>query len=574
MKKVFFNIVLVVLGCLYTFSQGCLPEGISFQSQVQVDSFQYQYPGCTKIEGSVFINGDVYNLHGLNVLKSIEGDLTLDCVPLIDMTGLDSITHIGGNLGFFETQFVNMTGLGSLDSIGGSLTIGCETNAAIICNNPFLVNLLGLYELKNIGGNLLIQHCASLTSLNGLSSLTSVSGIIIKSNPILTSITGMANIDAGSVNSLTISNNSSLSQCHVQSICSYLGNPGGDVNIYGNAAGCRNPLEVADSCGIILACLPYGNYWLNAQSDIDNFGTNYPGCRELGGSVYIIGSDIANLNGLDSVTSIAGSLIIGHEWFGGGNPFLESLTGLGNIDSIGGILHIQYNHLLINMSGMENLSFIGGSFNLTGNDGMVNLTGLESLTSIGSGIGISRNDALIDLSGLNQVTSVGGYILIRLNDALSSLSGIENIMVGSIDNLSIYFNDILSDCAVQSICDYLVSPNGTIDIANNAPGCNSPEEVEAACAVSVDEISLPESFSIFPNPANNRLTIQLSLEKPEPLCVILLNVSGQQMAVVADERIKAGEYKSELDISNWPAGVYCCQVQIGNEMVTKKIIKL
>jgi len=565
MKKLICLILSVAISSTWAFSQGCLPEGISFQSQTQVDSFQYQNPGCTKIEGSVFINGDVQNLNGLNMLTSIEGDLTIDCVPLIDMSGLDSITHIGGNLGFFDTQFVDMTGLGSLDSIGGSLIIGCETNSSIFCDNPFLINLFGLYDLKVIGGTLLIQHCASLTSLNGLSSLTSTSGITIKSNPGLTTITGLANIEVGSINSLTISNNSSLSQCNVQSICSYLGNPGGEVNIFGNMAGCRNPMEVADSCGITLSCLPYGNYWLNSQSDIDNFGTNYPGCNELGGSVYIIGSDIANLNGLDSVTSIGGSLIIGHEWLGGGNPLLENLEGLENIDTIGGTLHIQYNKLLGNLSGLQNLTSIGGYLQLIGNNGFTNLSGLENLISIGSGLEISGNDGLTNLTGLENATSAGSYILIRLNDELTSLEGLDNIEAASVTDLYIYFNEKLVDCAVQSICDYLVNPSGTVDISSNAPGCDSPEEVEAACnEVSVENIGFENEVLLFPNPADKIVTFSgnngTSIRE-----IVIYNQTGQKV-------LQSKHVNNTLDISKLRSGMYVVELVTNQGKARKKLM--
>jgi hypothetical protein len=37
------------------FSQSCLPEGIVFQTQGQIDSFQINFPGCIHIEGGVTI---------------------------------------------------------------------------------------------------------------------------------------------------------------------------------------------------------------------------------------------------------------------------------------------------------------------------------------------------------------------------------------------------------------------------------------------------------------------------------------------------------------------------------------
>jgi len=57
----------IIIAITFTFHlisvypQSCLPEGIIFETQFQIDSFQINYPGCTEIEGIVKI-GD----YGLN----------------------------------------------------------------------------------------------------------------------------------------------------------------------------------------------------------------------------------------------------------------------------------------------------------------------------------------------------------------------------------------------------------------------------------------------------------------------------------------------------------------------------
>ena len=59
-----------------SFSQPCLPEGITFTTQAQIDYFQNSYPDCTEIEGDVLIEGnDITNLDGLNVLTMVGGNL-------------------------------------------------------------------------------------------------------------------------------------------------------------------------------------------------------------------------------------------------------------------------------------------------------------------------------------------------------------------------------------------------------------------------------------------------------------------------------------------------------------------
>ena len=100
MKK-FYILLFSVLFLNSAWTQSCLPEGITFVSQPQIDSFQINYPGCKKIEGDVTINdttsNGIKNLNGLNVLSSIKGDLFIGYGRgLEDLSGLDSLTTVDG----------------------------------------------------------------------------------------------------------------------------------------------------------------------------------------------------------------------------------------------------------------------------------------------------------------------------------------------------------------------------------------------------------------------------------------------------------------------------------------------
>jgi hypothetical protein len=75
MKKLIF-LLTITINCLlityHSISQPCLPGGITFSTQEQINNFQINFPNCTEIEGGVQITGnDITNLDGLNVLNSI-----------------------------------------------------------------------------------------------------------------------------------------------------------------------------------------------------------------------------------------------------------------------------------------------------------------------------------------------------------------------------------------------------------------------------------------------------------------------------------------------------------------------
>jgi len=263
------------------------------------------------------------------------------------------------------------------------------------------------------------------------------------------------------------------------------------------------------------------SYEFTTQAEIDSFKSDCNNCNEVEGAVTIKGEDITNLNGLSFLTSIGGSLsIIENPSLTGlsglenltsvrtiniqKNPALTSITGLGNVTSSIKHLRIIDNDALTKLVGLEGLKTVMSVVAIIDNDALVNLKGLDNLDSItsymfeGGELIIESNNALINLNGLESLTfldeGIEDYpsrISIENNDALLSLQGIESIEVESVQVLSINNNPSLSVCDVQSICLMLADTIAEFFIENNAPGCNSPEEVIEDC----DNNCLPGGFS-------------------------------------------------------------------------------
>ena len=553
-----FIIVLLCFAWSSALSQSCLPEGITFSTQSQIDSFQIYYPGCIEIEGDVRIKGDdIQNLIGLNALTSIGGGLDFFiCSSLINLYGLENLTSIGSYLGFYL--------------------------------NDELLSLDGLDNLNTIGERLSITWNNSLSGLTALNNLNSVGGTIeIYNNNVLSSLLGLDNVLSSSISKLYIFNNPALSFCEIQSICNYLSNPGGPINIYANASGCNNPTEIANGCGITLSCLPYGNYYLQSQQEVDSFFVNYPNCYDLHGQIRISGENIKNLSGLNGLNSIEQHLTVYR------NDSLLDFTGLNTLNSIGGIFRVGYhegngNNELINFNGLENLTSVGvafeiyfneslvdfsginniqsvGSLRITGNNSLTSLGGLESLDSIkNTCLIIASNKILPNLSGLDNLSYINGYIDIKYNEALISLTGIDNVESNSIGFLSIHNNDQLSMCEVQVVCEYLTDTSSFTDIHDNASGCNSREEVEDACeSISVNEQVYNAHLSLFPNPAHQSINISLQGFVINELNIYTL--TGQR---VLQERPVHGS----IDISNLQAGMYIVEVVVENSCIRQKLL--
>jgi hypothetical protein len=312
------------------------------------------------------------------------------------------------------------------------------------------------------------------------------------------------------------------------------------------------------------SCLPDGIIFAT-QSQIDSFQFNYPNCTEIEGDVTIFGSEffeITNLNGLSLVTSIGSDLTIYM------NEALTNLTGLEGLAFVGGDLTINGNLYMTNLTGLDNLTSIGGSLIIYWNDSLTSLTGLENLTSVGGGLVIEDLPGLTSLMGLNNLTSIGGELMIDHNITLNSLTGLNNIYAGSISNLYIRNNSSLSTCAVQSICEYLANPNGTIEIHDNASGCVSQEEVEDACGVGLEDVGTLESLiNIYPNPSSSQFTIEA--ESPINQGVIdIFSMNGLKLY-----HCQITEHKADIDISYLPAGVYFVRFSCADEVRMLKVVK-
>ncbi len=548
--------------------------------------------------GRIGINscGALINLSGLEGLSSIGGNLLIGGnLALNSLTGLEGIISIGGNLIIEDNPtLTDIWGLVNIDSVSiedlhivnNPLLSECDIqnickylaspngtvniqNNATGCNSPEEVedncnhhclpegisfttqaeidsfqinypdcdniegelwihgndisNLNGLSVLTSIGGDLYIDDNEVMANLTGLEGITSIGGnLIIEDNPTLTDIWGLVNIDPVSIEDLHIVNNPLLFECDIQNICEYLASPNGTVNIQNNASGCNSPVEVEDICSY--HCLPDGISF-TSQAEIDSFQINYPDCDDIVGELWIHGNDISNLNGLSVLTSI------------------------------GGDLYIDDNEVMANLTGLEGLTYIGGDL------------------IIGSYPG--GNPALASLTGLSGLTFIGGKLHIYVNPSLASLSGLENVNYHSIEDLVIIHNSLLSTCHVESICNYLADPSGTIEIHDNVPGCNNPEEVDSLCnIVSVNEFTFRDEYSISPNPLNSTTLIQYTLHQNTPVTLKILDLSGREMTMLVNKVQQPGEQQVVFITNGLPAGIYFCVLKTNYGMQTKKIIKL
>lgn len=176
---------------------------------------------------------------------------------------------------------------------------------------------------------------------------------------------------------------------------------------------------------VSIAQCPTADITLYSQADVDNFASNYPGCTTIPADVNLsirdgAVNDITNLNGLNQLISVLGTLTIS------GNSILTNVDGISQITSIEGYLWIGYNDALTNVDGLSQLTSVG-EISILGNDALTNVDGLSQLTSVGGELEIGFNDALTNVDGLNQLTSIEGELNIYHNSTLTNIDGLNQL---------------------------------------------------------------------------------------------------------------------------------------------------
>jgi len=174
------------------------------------------------------------------------------------------------------------------------------------------------------------------------------------------------------------------------------------------------------------------------------------------------------------------------------------------------------------------------------------------LDSIPEDFTIYQCNSITDFSTLPNLDFIGGQINIYENPQLESLAGLDSVDITTIWDLHIMNNPTLSECEVKSICTLLDSLSISISIENNAPGCNSQEEVIEACLTEIEELNIPdEHFMVYPNPTKEWLYIEQSSYN-YTYNLILRNLYGQ----VAKEEKNIQFQHYALNVADLKAGVY------------------
>lgn len=291
----------------------CPTGDITLKTQLEVNQFPTNYPGCVNMNFSMTITeiypADITSLAPLSGIVSIGGNLTVqgnDALP--NLSGLSGLTSVNGNLKVADNDLmVSFSGLNGLTTVGGEF---------IVDANPAMATFTGLNSINSIGGQIQILSNNVLTSINGMSSLATLNGgLKIINNPLLENISGLNNITSIGGPTFIMNNNALSSMSALNGITSI----NGPMLIVNNPA-------LTSVAGL---------------EDVINIA---------GGLTINANNLLTDLSGINSLGSLGGSLTITNQ------PNLVSISTLSTLTSVGGMIKIENDPLLINLYGLENIT--------------------------------------------------------------------------------------------------------------------------------------------------------------------------------------------------------------------------
>lgn len=435
---IYLNVCIIFLLASSAFAQSpCDNTQVTLTSQEEVNNFPARF--CSTLCSLEISGSDITNLDSLYVLERV-GQLTIQFNPML----------------------VNIDGLSNVAAIEGA----CSSTGLFISGNNLLSQLNGLSSVTRVSGPVIINSNTMLQNLDGLSSLDSI-GIGV-------------DFSSGGDLSINISSNASLDNIDALSNIQALD---GTIVISGNPA-----LTNVDGLASLTRIGPRGNR--SALSITYN-------------------DALSNLDGLSSLTMVNGYVIIES------NNDLTSIAGLSNLNHIGQwitssmSLEITNNASLANVDGLQGLDTIPGTMSISGNESLTNLDGLSALRavwkdgSLNSGITIGNNASLLSISGLSGLTVIGAgrgsHLHIESNPVLenvglSSLTSIQGALAG---NLTISNNPALRNLdGLSSLQQVRGGISASVEITNNA----SLQHIDGLSSLAQIVTSSEEGLLITDNP--------------------------------------------------------------------------
>ncbi len=478
-----FIIISLTVPLAHGAAQTCDLSDVTFSTQEEIDSFPSDYPDCEEVSRLRIVatstDDDIVNLDGLNGIKRVEGDVTIQALDqLTDLLGLSALEEIGGDLSIKDNHLLT-----ELDGLQNLLKVGQRIE---ISENNSLINIDAISQIAGSIDNFIMFYNPELQTIHFPNQIDTIrADLLISGNPHLGLLDGAASLK--SVRSLWLGGLSSLTTLQVHgfenlteivdrfeiseianldSLAAFqsLQRIGGNLTITENGGNFNFPEFAAlQSIGNVL--LVTNNSELTSVHAFDSL-------VDIGGNISIGNNDLlTSIRGFDSLQQMAGTCILNGE-------ALLSIDGFSNLQHIGMNLTIYNGYALEHLGGFEQLDSIGGDLRiydlrnieqiaafgslrsvdyllLSNLIKLSDVTFLNTLTEIKSSCFVAQNPLITDLRFLSAIESIPLLLQIDDMESLTALEGLENLQ--EIGTLRISNLPVLTDISQLSNLERLQS---------------------------------------------------------------------------------------------------------------------
>ena len=297
--------------------------------------------------------------------------------------------------------------------------------------------------LTEINGSLRLE-CSTLTTLDGLYGLKTITDSLIIKDGNMTSFEGLRNLETigGNFRVIAKSSNSSLRSLSSFKGLSGLKSIGGDFEVNAKSFSYSSSLDALAS--------------FEGLESLETIGGNFKVIAESSNSSSL--RSLSSFKGLSGLKSIGGDFEVNAKSFYSSSlDALESFEGLSGLKSIGGDFEVGNLNSLESFEGLESLETIGGNFKVIGPslNFLASFKGLSGLKSIGGDFEVNAKsssslNSLASFEGLENLTNIGGGKL-----TISNCKSLNNIdILKNIESL----NDIsITECS--KLYDFCVLKN-------------------------------------------------------------------------------------------------------------------
>lgn len=88
----------------------------------------------------------------------------------------------------------------------------------------------------------------------------------------------------------------------------------------------------------------------------------------------------------------------------------------------------------------------------------------------------------------------------------------------------------------------------------------------------LSQLNEKDKISFYPNPADNRTTIQLTLDEKSEITIVFFDLSGKKVKEIEKQQVQAGNQQISINTDQIKDGIYLCRIQTDKWVKTARII--